>query len=86
MLHMLVGIIAMGISRFIFDPNRDREQMDAIPEVVLTTLLTGIGLILPSFIMGLIFLMVLRIRVFDQNPIQPGIASEGFSPTVEPTT
>ena len=67
MLHMLVGIVAMGISKFIFDANREREQIEAVPEVVLTTLLTGIGLILPSIVMGLIFLMLFRIRVFDEQ-------------------
>ena len=66
-LHMLVGIVAMGISKFIFDANREREQIEAVPEVVLTTLLTGIGLILPSIVMGLIFLMLFRIRVFDEQ-------------------
>ena len=67
MLHMLVGIVAMGISKFIFDADREPDQIEAIPEVVLTTLLTGIGLILPSIVMGLIFLMLFRIRVFDEQ-------------------
>ena len=66
-LHMLVGIVAMGISKFIFDANREREQIEAVPEVVLTTLLTGIGLILPSLVMGLIILMLFGIRVFDEK-------------------
>ena len=66
-LHMVIGIVAMGISKFIFDANREREQIEAVPEVVLTTLLTGIGLILPSIVMGLIFLMLFRIRVFDEQ-------------------
>lgn len=83
--HMLVGIVAMGVSKFIFDPNREREQIEAIPEVVLTTLLTGIGLILPSLVMGLIFLMVFRIRLFDRNPMQPGAGAEGFMSPVETT-
>jgi hypothetical protein len=83
MLHMLVGIVAMGISKFIFDPDRERDQIEAIPEVVLTTLLTGIGLILPSIVMGLIFLMLFRIRTFDQKPITPGAGAEAFQPPAE---
>lgn len=67
MLHMLVGIVAMGISKFIFDADRERDQIEAIPEVVLTTLLTGIGLIVPSLVMGLIVLMLFSIRVFDEQ-------------------
>ena len=67
MLHMLVGIVAMGISKFIFDADRERDQIEAIPEVILTTLLTGIGLIIPSLVMGLIFLMLFRIRIFDEQ-------------------
>ena len=86
MLHMLVGIVAMGISKFIFDADRERDQIEAIPEVVLSTLLTGLGLIIPSFVMGLIFLMVFRIRVFDQKPIQPGAGAEAFLPPAEATT
>jgi len=83
MLHMLVGIVAMGISKFIFDPDRERDQIEAIPEVVLTTLLTGIGLILPSIVMGLIFLMLFRIRTFDPKPITPGAGAEAFQPPAE---
>ena len=82
-LHMLVGIVAMGISKFIFDANREREQIEAIPEVIFTTLLTGIGLILPSLVMGLIFLMLFGIRVFDQNPILRGAGTEGSRSTAE---
>ena len=61
-LHMLVGLIAMGISRAIFfiaDQNFTR-----IPEVISATILTGIGLILPSFVFGLIGIAVFRIQVF----------------------
>ena len=86
MLHMLVGIVAMGISKFIFDANREREQIEAVPEVVLTTLLTGIGLILPSLVMGLIFLMLFGIRVFDQQPPVHGNVAESFQPPTETTT
>jgi hypothetical protein len=50
---------------------------------VLTTLLTGIGLILPSIVMGLIFLMLFRIRTFDQKPITPGAGAEAFQPPAE---
>ena len=82
-LHMLVGIVAMGISKFIFDANREREQIEAIPEVIFTTLLTGIGLILPSLVMGLIFLMLFGIRVFDQNPILRGAGTEDSRSTAE---
>ena len=85
MLHMLVGIVAMGISKFIFDADRERDQLEAIPEVVLTTLLTGIGLILPSLVMGLIFLMLFRVRVFDQAPIAPGPGADAFQPPAETT-
>ena len=85
-LHMLVGLVAMGISKFIFDANREREQIEAIPEVILTTLLTGAGLILPSIVMGLIFLMVFRIRVFDQKPIASGASAGAFQPPAETTT
>ena len=81
--HMIVGLVAMGISKLIFDANREREQIEAIPEVVLTTLLTGIGLILPSLVMGLIFLMLFRIRVFDQKPISPGSGADAFQPPAE---
>jgi hypothetical protein len=84
--HMIVGLVAMGISKLIFDANREREQIEAIPEVVLTTLLTGIGLILPSLVMGLIFLMLFRIRVFDQKPISPGSGADAFQPPAETTT
>lgn len=84
-LHMIVGLVAMGISKLIFDANREREQIEAIPEVVLTTLLTGIGLILPSLVMGLIFLMLFRIRVFDQKPIAPGSGADAFQPPAETT-
>ncbi len=85
MLHMLVGIVSMGISKFIFDADRERDQIEAIPEVVLTTLLTGIGLILPSIVMGLVFLMLFRIRVFGQDPISPQTGAESFVPTAETT-
>jgi hypothetical protein len=85
-LHMLVGIVAMGISKFIFDPNRERGEIEVIPEVLLTTLLTGIGLILPSLVMGLVFLMMFGIRIFDQQPASPGKVAEGFLPPAETTT
>ncbi len=61
-LHMFVGLIAMGISRAIFfvvDENFTR-----IPEVISATILTGIGLILPSFAFGLVGIAVFRIRAF----------------------
>jgi hypothetical protein len=86
MLHMMVGAIAMGVSKFLFDPERGREQIEAIPEVVLTTLLTGIGLIIPSLVMGLIVLMLFSIRVFDEQPALPGTVAEGFRPPVETTS
>ena len=85
-LHMLVGIVAMGISKLIFDPGREREQIEALPEVVFTTLLTGIGLILPSLVMGLIFLMFFGIRVFDQKPPVQSKVAEGFQPPAEIAT
>lgn len=85
-LHMLVGIAAMGISKFIFDAKREREQIESIPEAVLSTLLTGVGLILPSLVMGLIFVMLFRIRVFDQQPPLPGKVADGFLPPAETTT
>ena len=85
-LHMLVGIVAMGISKLIFDPGREREQIEAIPEVVFTTLLTGIGLILPSLAMGLIFLMFFGIRVFDQKPPVQSKVAEGFQSPAEIAT
>lgn len=65
--HMLIGAAAMAVSKFIFDSNREHNQIEAIPEVVLSTLLTGIGLIIPSIVMGLTFLMVFSIRVFDEQ-------------------
>jgi hypothetical protein len=86
MLHMMVGAIAMGVSKFIFDPERGREQIEAIPEVVLTTLLTGIGLIVPSLVMGLIVLMLFSIRVFDEQPALPGTVAEGFRPPAAETS
>jgi hypothetical protein len=79
-LHMLVGMVAMGISKFLFNAGRETDQIDAIPEVVLSTLLTGIGLIIPSLVMGLIFVLVFRIRVFDQRRIPPGAVAEDFLP------
>lgn len=85
-LHMLVGMIAMGISKFLFNAGRETDQINAIPEVVLTTLLTGIGLIMPSLVMGLMFLMVFRIRVFDQKSPLSGAVAEGFLPSAETTT
>jgi hypothetical protein len=85
MLHIVVGAAAMAVSKFIFDADRQREKIEALPEVIFTTLLTGIGLILPSLVMGLIFLMFFSIRVFDQKPPVKGKVAEGFQPA-ETTT
>lgn len=84
-LHMLVGAAAMAASRFIFDPDRRTEKIEAIAEVVLTTLLTGIGLIIPSLLTGLIFLMLFGIRIFDMKQPLPGKVPDRFLPNAETT-
>ena len=50
-----------------FEADRERHQIEIIPEVVLSTFLTGTGLIIPAVVMGLIFLMLFGIRAFGQK-------------------
>lgn len=66
-LHMLVGMIAMAISKFLCDADRETDQINSLLEVILTTVLTGVGLIIPSLVMGLIIILLFRIRAFDED-------------------
>ena len=65
-LHMIVGMIAVGISRSICNLSIEmsdpiRGNMTGLDEVTLSTLLTGLGLILPSVAMGYLIGMVFRL-------------------------
>lgn len=53
-LHMFVGMAAVAVSRWIFNPFAGSlsGDMTRIDEVTLATILTGIGLILPSIAIG----------------------------------
>lgn len=66
--HMLVGMIAMGVSQVIFDPYRTTRDISSLPEAALVTILTGLGLIIPSVLMGTALFAVFRIKVFDAQP------------------
>lgn len=69
-LHLVVGTIAMGISRFVFSElNPAGETLTRLSQVIASTILTGVGLILPSIIFGLVGIAIFRIRAFD--PPQP---------------
>jgi hypothetical protein len=78
--HMLIGMIAMGISQVIFDPHGTTRDISSLPEATLVTILTGIGLIIPSLLMGTALFAAFRIKVFDvssdKHPIQARSASE----------
>ncbi len=62
-LHIFVGLAAISVSSWIFNPSTDSPSGDLtrIDEVTLTTILTGIGLILPAiaigYLAGLLFRM-----------------------------
>lgn len=66
--HMMIGMMAMGISQAIFDPYRTTRDISSLPEAALATVLTGLGLIVPSLLMGAGLFAVFRIKVFDAQP------------------
>ncbi len=66
--QILTGLVAMGISKIVFDFRRVGDQMSRISEVVSTTILTGLGLIAVSLFIGAILTVVFRIKVFDIRP------------------
>jgi hypothetical protein len=70
-IHIFAGIVAIGISRAIFDPNRQNEKITRLPEAILTTILTGTVLIVASLLIGAILTLILRIHVFDKKPATP---------------
>lgn len=63
--HMLIGAAAVGVSKFVFDPETGGQNMDRISAVLSATLLTGSGLIFPSLIVGVSVFAVFRITSFD---------------------
>lgn len=64
-LQMLVGIVGVGISRFVCSPfSPGSGDLSGPVEVTLATVLTGLGLILPSIGMG--FVVGLLIRLPDR--------------------
>jgi hypothetical protein len=66
--HMMIGIMAMGISEAIFDPDRNSRDISSLPEAASATVLTGLGLIILSLMMGAALFAVFRIRAFDTQP------------------
>lgn len=66
--HMMIGLLAMGLSESIFDPDRSTRDISSLPEAALATILTGLGLILPSLLMGAGVFVIFRIKVFDAQP------------------
>ncbi len=78
--HMMIGMLAMGISEAIFDPSRNSRDISSLPEAAFATILTGLGLIAPSLLMGAGIFAIFRISCFDassdKHPIQARSASE----------
>lgn len=57
MAQMLIGLLAISISAAIFSVDNNGRgvgDLNSFPAVVLATILTGIGLIIPSLIVGMI--------------------------------
>lgn len=54
--HIMIGSIAVGISRLAFDRDANTENLTGVISATSATLLTGIGLILLSFIFGAILM------------------------------
>jgi len=60
LLHMFVGSIALSICRGLDDVVRLGPNMDGILHVTAATIITGIGLILPSLMLGYFFGLILK--------------------------
>jgi hypothetical protein len=57
MAQMLIGMFAISVSAAIFSVNnsgRGPGELDSFPGVALATILTGLGLIIPSLIVGMV--------------------------------
>ena len=65
MLQTIVGVEAVGISRAVFGGAQSTSgDMTGIAEITCATILTGIGLIIPSVVIGIIIVAVLGL---DRN-------------------
>jgi hypothetical protein len=61
MAQMLIGMFAISVSGMLFSVDnygRGPGQLNSLPGVVLATILTGIGLIIPSLVVGMIVIAI----------------------------
>jgi len=65
--HMVIGLVAMGISREIFDLGRATDRIAFPSEAFSTTLLTGLGVIFLALSIGAALITIFRIKAFDAN-------------------
>jgi len=64
-LHIIVGSMAVDVSKPLFgEAQRTSGDMTGIAEITSATILTGIGLIIPSLAMGTVIVAVFRL---DRN-------------------